>query len=55
LGVISTFVYDPQNLNRKLAKIIPKIDEKFYRDRFLNPEIIPFAEKQPGALSFCKK
>src|SRR5580693_5161013 len=27
LGAISTYVYCPQILNRKLAKIIPKIDE----------------------------
>jgi hypothetical protein len=34
-GAISTFVYCPPNLNRKWAKIIPEIDEKFYWDRFL--------------------
>jgi hypothetical protein len=25
----------PYNWNRKAAKIIPEIDEKFYRDRFI--------------------
>ena len=35
LGVISTRVYYPQQKNRKETKIIPKIDETFYSDRFL--------------------
>jgi hypothetical protein len=29
-GVVSTFVYYPWKGNRKSAKIIPKINEKFY-------------------------